>query len=118
MPAVWVDAQIAPLLAGWMREVLGIDAVAVRDLGLRQAEDPVIFERARAAGAILLSKDSDFVDLVTRFGPPPQIVWLTCGNTSNAHLRTLLTMTWPRVAELLAANEPLVEIGGIRSNPH
>ena len=35
MPAVWVDAQIAPALAQWMREALGIDAVAVRDLGLR-----------------------------------------------------------------------------------
>jgi predicted nuclease of predicted toxin-antitoxin system len=112
MPAVWVDAQIAPALAGWMREMLGIDAVAVRDLGLRQAEDSVIFERARAAGAIVLSKDSDFVDLVTRFGPPPQIVWLTCGNTTNAYLRTLFAITWPRVAALLAANEPLVEIGG------
>ena len=117
MPAVWVDAQIAPALAGWMREALGIDAVAVRDLGLRQADDTFILERARAAGAIVLSKDRDFVDLVTRFGPPPQIVWLTCGNTTNAYLRTLFAATWPRVAALLAANEPLVEIGGTAFQP-
>ena len=95
-----------------MRESLRVDAVAVRDLGLRQAEDPVIFERARAAGVVVLSKDSDFVDLVTRYGPPPQIIWLTCGNTTNAYLRTLLKIIWPRVAALLAAGEPLVEIGG------
>jgi predicted nuclease of predicted toxin-antitoxin system len=107
-----VDAQLAPALATWMREALGIDAVAVRDLGLRDAEDPEIFERARTAGAVVLGKDSDFVELVMRHGPPPQIVWLTCGNTTNAYLRTLFTMTWPRVAALLAANEPLVEIGG------
>jgi predicted nuclease of predicted toxin-antitoxin system len=112
VPAVCVDAQIAPALATWMREVLGIDAVAVRDLGLRQAEDSEIFERARAARAVVLSKDSDFVELVTRDGPPPQIVWLTCGNTTNAYLRTLFTITWPRVAALLEANGPLVEIGG------
>jgi predicted nuclease of predicted toxin-antitoxin system len=55
VPAVCVDAQIAPALATWMREVLGIDAVAVRDLGLRQAEDSEIFERARAARAVVLS---------------------------------------------------------------
>ena len=113
MPTIWVDAQIAPALAGWMRDVLGLDAIAVRDLGLRHAEDAVIFERARSAGAVVVSKDSDFVDLVLRHGPPPQIVWLTCGNTSNAYLRTLFSNTWPRVATLLAANEPLVEIGGI-----
>ena len=117
MPTIWVDAQIAPALAGWMRDVLGLDAIAVRDLGLRHAEDPIIFERARAVGAVVLSKDSDFVDLVLRHGPPPQIVWLTCGNTSNAALRTLFSKTWPRVAALLAANEPLVEIGGTAFSP-
>ncbi len=95
-----------------MRESLRVDAVAVRDLGLRDAADPVIFERARAAGVIVLSKDSDFVDLVTRHGPPPQMVWLTCGNTTNAYLRTLLSLTWPRVVALMEAGEPLVEIGG------
>ena len=99
-------------MAGWMRDVLGLDAIAVRDLGLRDAEDPVIFERARSVGAVVVSKDSDFVDLVLRHGPPPQIVWLTCGNTTNAYLRVLFSSTWPRVATLLAANEPLVEIGG------
>ncbi len=109
---MWVDAQLAPALADRMRETLGLDAVAVRDLGLRDAEDPVIFERARAAGAMILSKDSDFVDLVTRFGPPPQIIWLTCGNTSNAYLRMLLANTWPCAMALLKAGEPLVEIGG------
>lgn len=111
-PSVWVDAQIAPALALWLRDELGIEEVALRDLGLRDAEDREIFERARGAGAFVLSEDSDFVDLVARFGPPPQIVWLRCGNTTNAHLRTLFTMMWPRVAGLLAANEPLVEIGG------
>ena len=96
-----------------MRHELQIDAVAVRDLGLRSAEDPNIFARAREhGGVVVMSKDSDFVDLVTRLGPPPQIVWLTCGNTSNAFLRGILRDIWPHIAALLAAGEPLVEIGG------
>jgi predicted nuclease of predicted toxin-antitoxin system len=37
-----------------------------------------------------MTKDSDFVDLVERLGPPPQIIWLTCGNTSNLRLREIL----------------------------
>jgi len=52
------------------------------------------------------------VDLVARLGPPPQILWLTCGNTSNAFLREVLREAWPRIAELLAAGEPLVELAG------
>ena len=95
-----------------MRRTLGVDAHAVRELGLRDAEDPVIFARARAVRAVVVTKDRDFPDLLARQGPPPQVVWLTCGNTSNAHLRELLARVWPDVAALLAAGEPLVEIAG------
>jgi predicted nuclease of predicted toxin-antitoxin system len=52
------------------------------------------------------------VELLARLGPPPQVVWLTCGNTSNAALREILAYTWPRIATLLAAGEPLIEISG------
>jgi predicted nuclease of predicted toxin-antitoxin system len=107
---VWIDAQLAPTLAGWLRETFGVDALAVRDLQLRDAEDSVIFQAARDAGAVVLTKDADFVTLVGRRGAPPQIVWLTCGNTSNRALRELLTTAWPRVVVLLEAGEPLVEI--------
>ena len=109
---VWTDAQLSPALAGWLRQTFAVDAYAVRALGLRDAEDLVIFARAREAGAVVLTKDRDFPNLLERHGPPPQVVWLTCGNTSNAFLREMLSRAWPKVAELLAAGEPLVEIGG------
>lgn len=90
----------------------GTTAAAVRDLQLRDATDEVIFEAAREANAVVLTKDSDFVRLLERRSPPPRIVWLTCGNTSNPALTRLLDKTWPTVAQMLAAGEPLVEIGG------
>ena len=113
MALVWVDAQLSPGLAVWLRASLGVDAHALRDLDLRDAEDQVIFNRARTAAAIVVTKDRDFVDLVGRHGPPPQIVWVTCGNTSNAFLREVLLDAWPRAAALWQAGEPLVEIGGM-----
>jgi predicted nuclease of predicted toxin-antitoxin system len=113
MPAVWVDAQLSPSLAAWLTATFACEAVALRELDLRDAEDTVIFERARAVSAVVITKDRDFVDLLGRHGPPPQIVWLTCGNTSNAFLRNLLTDAWPRVQGLLAAGEPLIEVGGM-----
>ena len=87
---IWVDAQLSPAIAVWITNALGLEAIALRDLGLRDAEDPGIFEAARAQQAIVMTKDSDFVDLVERLGPPPQIIWLTCGNTSNLRLREIL----------------------------
>ncbi|TRT81315.1 MAG: hypothetical protein EWV64_01780 [Microcystis flos-aquae Ma_QC_C_20070823_S18] len=81
---------------------------------MTQTEEPdtEIFQVAKAQRAILMTKDSDFVDLVERLGSPPQIIWLTCGNTSNARLREILSETLPRALELLAAGETLVEISG------
>jgi len=61
---VWIDAQLTPALAQWLRDDVGVEAVAVRDLGLRSAEDPAVFAGARTEGAVVLTKDSDFVDLV------------------------------------------------------
>jgi predicted nuclease of predicted toxin-antitoxin system len=81
-------------------------------LGLRDAEDPEIFEAAKAQGVIFMTKDSDFVDLVDRLGSPPQIIWLTCGNTSNVRLREILSSVLPEALELLRSGEKLVEISG------
>ena len=109
---LWVDAQLSPQLAPWLNEALGVAALAVRDLGLRDAKDREIFHAAREAGATVMSKDSDFVALVRRLGPPPKLVRITCGNTSNAYLRTLLLGALPRALQLLAKGESVVEIGG------
>ena len=108
---VWLDAQLPPALAPWLRSDLGLDAKTLRELGLRDADDRDIFMAARAADAVLISKDSDFVDLVQRLGSPPQLVWLTCGNVTNARLKIVMTRAWPDMAAMLAAGEPIVELG-------
>ena len=58
----------------------------------------------------MLTKDRDFVLLLERLGPPPQIVWLTIGNTSNAHLTRILSKSLGSAFDLLGKGEPLVEI--------
>jgi predicted nuclease of predicted toxin-antitoxin system len=108
---IWLDAQLSPALATWLRQVFIVEAVPVRDLGLRDAADAAIFESARSANAVVMTKDSDFVQLLERHGPPPQVLWLTCGNTSNEALKQILRPAWPTITTMLTAGEPLVEIG-------
>jgi predicted nuclease of predicted toxin-antitoxin system len=79
-------------------------------LGLRDATDSEIFQAAREQGAIVLTKDVDFVVLQAQRGVPPQVIWLTCGNTSNARIREVLVARLPKVLALLESGEPLVEI--------
>lgn len=107
---IWVDAQISPAIANWINTEFKCRSVAVRDLGLRDAKDSQIFDEARLANAVVLTKDSDFVLLLERFGPPPQIIWLTCGNCSNAHLKTILYRYLNTAIDLLSAGNELVEI--------
>lgn len=110
MTTIWIDAHLSPAIATWITNTFGITALALRDLGLRDAEDPEIFEAAKTQGVIFMTKDSDFVDLVERLGSPPQIIWLTCANTSNARLREILSSVLPETLELLRSGEKLVEI--------
>jgi predicted nuclease of predicted toxin-antitoxin system len=107
----WIDAQLPPGLAIWLTESFGVQAFALRDLGLRDAEDGEIFRQARAADAVLISKDADFVQLVTRHGPPPRLLWVTCGNVSNERLRELFAATFPTAMLRLDAAIPIIEIG-------
>jgi predicted nuclease of predicted toxin-antitoxin system len=107
---VWIDAQLSPYLARWLSSEFDIEAKPVRELGLRDAKDREIFLAAREAGAVVLTKDSDFVLLLEQLGPPPQVLWLTVGNTSNARLKEVLLKSFPTVQSLLLRGEPLVEI--------
>jgi len=110
---IWLDAQLSPQIARWISEHFGVDAVAVRDLGLRDAADREIFEAARRPDVVVITKDVDFVHLVNSYGPPPQVLWLTCGNTSNTKLRLILEETLPDALRMLAAGERIVEIRDI-----
>src|SRR6185437_4189475 len=40
---IWVDAQLPPAIAAWITVTHGVTAVAVRDIGLRDADDADIF---------------------------------------------------------------------------
>jgi predicted nuclease of predicted toxin-antitoxin system len=82
----------------------------LRDLGLLGVEDDQIFFEARKSADLVLTKDKDFVTLLERHGSPPKIIWLTCGNTSDATLREILITKFPEALRLLESGEILVEI--------
>ena len=83
----------------------------MRALGLRDATDAEIFQAAQQQGVVLISKDSDFVELISRYGPPPQLIWVTCGNVTNRQLQMVFTKTFATSLELLEAGQVVVEIG-------
>ncbi len=107
---IWINAQLPPTLAQWLTETFALEAIALRDLGLRDAQDMEIFEAARDENAVIMTKDSDFIDLVCRLGSLPQILWITCGNVTNTNLRQILAATLSDALEKLRQGEVIVEI--------
>lgn len=112
MREIWVDAHLSPAIASWISEQFEVTAIALRDLNRRNAKDTEIFAAAKANHAIVMTKDSDFVGLVDRLGTPPQIIELTCGNTTNAQLKTMLSATLIDALTRLQLGGKLVEIQG------
>jgi len=97
---IWVDAQLSPTLASWIHVTFGVEARALRDLGLRDSTDEKSFMRRALRG------NSD--DKRQRLRHVTRSTW--CGNTSNRYLRELLTRALPKALVLLAGGEDLVEI--------
>ena len=107
----WLDAQLSPAIASWINEQFPEHlATALRDLGLRDADDTVIFLKARKENAIVITKDSDFVTLVEYFGTPPQVIWLRCGNTSNVVLQKIFTERLSEIFPLLEKGLSIIEL--------
>jgi predicted nuclease of predicted toxin-antitoxin system len=45
--------------------------------------------------------------------PPPQLIWIICGNTSNLKMRAILEKSLEKAMELIRSGEPIVEISDL-----
>lgn len=104
-----VDAQLPPALARALRD-RGVDAAAVRDIGLREADDRDIWKYAVENNAAIISKDEDFAERLLADPSAPIVIWLRVGNTSNQNLLAWLMPLWPDVARRIEAGDRLVEV--------
>jgi predicted nuclease of predicted toxin-antitoxin system len=102
----WIDAQLPPQLATWLRQSFHVEAANLD----RRARDADISSALRAPGEVIITKDADFLDIVARLDAPPQIVWVTCGNVTNAALQALFARTFQEILNLLRAGAPVVEL--------
>ena len=66
------------------------DSAHVRDVGLKAADDPVVWMYAKDNGLMIVSKDSDLRQRSFVFGHPPKAVWVRLGNCSTSDVEDLL----------------------------
>jgi predicted nuclease of predicted toxin-antitoxin system len=103
-----IDAQLPPALAEWLRGK-GHDAVSVRDIGLREADDMAIWTHALAAGAVIVTKDEDFAFLAARQAGPA-VLWVRTGNLVTRMLLMRFESAWAQTEAYSLEGTRLVEL--------
>ncbi len=94
----------------WLSSLCGSPCRHFSNLGFERATDAEVYAAARRASAVVFTKDADFARIARFEGPPPQVVWIRFGNTTNRQLQRLLTPLVPSILSALASGEALVEI--------
>jgi len=62
----------------------------IRELGLDDSSDRVIWEFAKTEGFVIVTFDADFADLANLKGSPPKIIWLRMGNATTDNIVRIL----------------------------
>jgi predicted nuclease of predicted toxin-antitoxin system len=56
----------------------------VRVIGLKSADDPLVWEYPKNNNLVIVSKDADMHQRSFLFGQPPKIIWVRLGNCSTS----------------------------------
>ena len=84
-----LDNNLSPKLIPKLIDIFP-DSNHVALIGLDQALDLEVWNTARERGCTLVSKDSDFNELLTAKGFPPKVIWLRLGNCTTAEVAEAL----------------------------
>lgn len=103
-----IDAQLPPALA-WRLAALGHQAEHVADIGMKAAPDREIWRKAAESGAVIITKDEDFIQ-IGRGATGPQVVWLRLGNLTRNALLDRVSSVLPQIVDAIGSGERVIEI--------
>jgi predicted nuclease of predicted toxin-antitoxin system len=83
------DENLSPQLVRLLNDLFP-GSIHVRDVGLKAADDPVVWKYAKDNSLIICSKDSDMHQRSFVLGYPPKVIWVRLGNCSTSDVASLL----------------------------
>ncbi|MCU0569933.1 MAG: DUF5615 family PIN-like protein [Oculatellaceae cyanobacterium Prado106] len=73
------DENLSPKLPNRLADLFP-NSLYVRDVGMKESIDPIIWDYAKDNDLMIVSKDADMHDLSLVLGNPPKVIWLRLGN--------------------------------------
>jgi predicted nuclease of predicted toxin-antitoxin system len=104
-----VDAQLPPALA---RLIISKGHVAehITDVAPGDTPDDWIWKYALEYSAVVITKDSDFPDLVALREVAPAIVWVRLGNTRKQQLLAWFAPLLAEIVSLIEGGTTVIEL--------
>jgi predicted nuclease of predicted toxin-antitoxin system len=103
---IWLDTQLSPIIAKWMNEYTGFTVKSSYTLQLHHVTDTAIYNNARATGnVIIISKDADFSELISRLGSPPKLITIKKGNCRSRELWDFIKPNIIKAVDLLISTD-------------
>ena len=87
----------------------------VRDLGLENSKDSLIWNYAKENNYCIVTFDGDFYDLGLIKGSSPKVIWLRLGNTSTQNIEIVLRKNYDLIKTFLS-DPNYIEIGCLEIN--
>ncbi len=81
------------------------ESIHVREIGLKAADDTVVWEYAKKKDLIIASKDSDMHQKSFVFGQPPKVVWVRMGNCTTFDIENILRKQFITIKEFVEDDE-------------
>jgi predicted nuclease of predicted toxin-antitoxin system len=104
-----VDHQLPPALARFL-ESQGHIAFHVRELGLKAADDAIIWSRAKADDLVVVTKDEDFFFRASAPNASAKLVWVRMGNCRTRFLPEKFRVHLPQIIASFEAGSNIVEL--------
>ena len=81
------------------------DSRHVQSLAFGESEDIKLWDYAKENNYTLVTKDSDFNNMVSLYGFPPKVIWIKKGNCSTRQIEELLNKQIVQIFSFISDSE-------------
>jgi len=76
----------------------------LQDISHDKSFDISVWEYAKSNEFTIVTKDSDFNNLVSFFGFPPKVIWIRRGNCSTTEIKALIETNFDKISAFISDN--------------
>src|ERR1035437_3618182 len=94
-----LDQNLSPRLVRLLQDDFP-GSIHVSEIGMAESNDRLIWQFAREQDYLIVTRDSDFMEMSMMLGFPPKVVWIRRGNCSTIEVLNLLNTGYDAIWDL------------------